>query len=94
MAAGEIWPAYRYHIGAGVLENWHIYKLNRDSEGNWKLFIDDSEVTGFNPPADSTYKTFNRISIYCMRAGSKLDWIKLYQVNRNSSNAAATVVMN
>ena len=87
----NIWPTYRLYVGPGILEYWHTYKLQRNQQGDWKLFIDEVEISNFNPPADLSFNSFNRIAVYAMRSGSMIDWIKLYQGNVTGISELETI---
>ncbi|MBI4144080.1 hypothetical protein HY486_02445 [Candidatus Woesearchaeota archaeon] len=68
---------YRYHVGSGVLENWHTYGLARYGDGSYKLFIDSAEVAEFLPPSEKTYTQFDSVGVVVARQGSKLDYLRI-----------------
>lgn len=60
------------------ISEWHVYRVERTEEGNWKLWIDGIEDPNYSAFVDSTYSYFNRIVIYLFSQGTQLDWIRLY----------------
>jgi len=68
---------YRYNIGPGVLDKWHTYKLTRDDQGSYALYIDEVLIPEFAPPSDEQLSAFDHIGIMVAREASKADFVKL-----------------
>ena len=68
---------YRHYTGPGVLNAWHTYRLVRDDEGDYELFMDGGKVDGFSPPREKSLAKFDTIGVIVAREGSSIDYVKL-----------------
>jgi len=66
----------QYALGTSV-HSWHTYKVVRDDEGNWSLYIDGAEQTGAHFGADLTHSEFDHITMFFHRNQSRCDWVKI-----------------
>ncbi len=66
----------QFPLGTAVHE-WHDYRVTRDAEGNWSLYIDDAVESGARFDSDMTFTEFTHVTLVLQRDQSKCDWLAI-----------------
>ena len=72
---------YRHYVGPNVLDEWHTYRLVRDYEGDYELFMDGEKLKQFTPPQEKSLVKFDTIGVIVAREGSSIDYVRVKELS-------------
>tara|TARA_Y100000310_G_scaffold345727_1_gene468891 strand:- start:1091 stop:2908 length:1818 start_codon:yes stop_codon:yes gene_type:complete len=68
---------YRYYIGPGVLNEWHVFSIIRDEDGDYMFVIDGAILEDFQPDSEMMITEFSTLGVVVAREGTQIDYIDI-----------------